>query len=376
MKIGFVLDDGLDKKDGVQQYILALGDWYKKNGYEVRYLVGETHRKDIDGVYSMAKNLKVKFNGNKLTIPFPTSKKAIKKVLDNEQFDVLHLQTPHSPFFGAKVVNCADKKTAIVATFHIMPYGVLSSLGTYALGIWLRKSLRRIDAMVSVSAPAAEFSKKTFKLDSEIVPNSVQIEKFKPKKKIKPNKNLKIMFLGRLVHRKGCKQLLLAVNQLNNQDKLPTNLVIDICGDGEMRSELEKFVKDNGLSKVVNFHGFVTDDEKIEFMQQADISIFPSLSGESFGIVLIEAMAAGSRVVLGGNNPGYASVLAEIPESIMDVHNIDNFAEQLHEIINDEKLQQRINKAQQKHVEQFDTSIVAKKLLSLYEACKIKNASR
>lgn len=370
MKVGFVLDDGLDKPDGVQQYILILGNWYKSNGHEVRYLVGQTKRNDIDGLYSMARNLKVKFNGNKLTIPLPTSKKSIKRVLNDEKFDVLHVQTPHSPFFGAKVINCAEKNVAVVGTFHIMPYGLLSKAGTYALGIWLRKSIKRFDALISVSEPARQFAKKTFKSDSIVIPNSVRIDEFKPLKAIQESNNLRVLFLGRLVQRKGCKQLVESLHKLKLDGRLPSNIQIDICGDGSMRNELELYAKQTGLNNIIKFHGFVTDAQKIDFMQRADIAVFPSLSGESFGIVLIEAMAAGSKTVLGGNNPGYESVLADIPESIINVHDINSMAEQMHEVMSNPELRHKINLAQQEHVKQFDTKIVANKLLSLYETCK------
>lgn len=372
MKIGFVLDDGLDKPDGVQQYILTLGRWYEEHGHEVRYLVGETKRTDIQHVYSLAKNIKVRFNGNALTIPLPTGRKKIKKVLADEQFDVLHIQVPYSPFFGAKVIMCAPSSVAIVGTFHILPYGAISHIGTRLLGAYLWRSLRKFDAFVSVSRPAAEFSAATFKIRSQVVPNSVPIAAFHGNGSQAKSSGLRILFLGRLVQRKGCQQLLTALAILKKNDQLPANVIVDICGDGSMRSDLERHVADNKLSSTVTFHGFVTNDEKINFMQNADIAVFPSLSGESFGIVLIEAMAAGSQVVLGGDNPGYQSVLEDVPDSIIDAHNPAVMAKQLHEIMTDSKKRQQIHLQQQAHVEQFDTAVVARKLLDLYQSCKTR----
>lgn len=376
MKIGFVLDDGLDKPDGVQQYILTLGNWYKKNGHEVRYLVGQTKRTDLDDVFPMARNVRVRFNGNVMGIPLPTSKKLIRQLLAKEKFDVLHVQVPYSPFFGARVIKCADSSTVVIGTFHILPYNSISSIGTGLLGTWLKSSLSRFDAHVSVSKPAADFAKKTFGIDSKVIPNSVIISQFKPDKAVVRGDDLRILFLGRLVHRKGCQNLLAALSILKQQNKLPKNLVVDVCGSGAMKSKLEAYAKDSSLDKIVNFHGFVSDSQKIEYMQNANIAVFPSLSGESFGIVLIEAMAAGSEIVLGGNNPGYESVLADVPDSIINAHNVEVFANQLHGFISSKSKRTALNLAQQEHVKQFDTDIVAKKLLALYDSCKTAQRDR
>ncbi|MGI9028236.1 MAG: glycosyltransferase family 4 protein [Candidatus Saccharimonadales bacterium] len=369
MKIGFVLDDGLDKPDGVQQYILTLGAWLTVEGHKVRYLVGQTKRRDIDGLYPIPRNIRVRFNGNALSIPLPASTKKIKAVLADEQFDVLHVQMPYSPFFGAKVIRQADPCTAVVGTFHIMPYGFVSTIGTHLLGLWLRRSLHRFNAFISVSKPAAEFSKRTFGIESKIVPNMVTLAEFRPlKARQSSKKDFQILFLGRLVQRKGCQQLLQALKILHDRGQLPAELSVNICGDGQLREELESYVCQNGLSSVVLFHGFVTHTQKIAFMQSADLAVFPSLAGESFGIVLIEAMAAGSGVVLGGDNPGYRSVLGTIPETIVDAHNPFVLARQLADLIENDKKRLELHKCQQELVQQFDTAVVGGTLLKLYKA--------
>ena len=79
LKVGLVLDDGLDAPDGVQQYILALGDWLREQGHEVRYLVGHTERRDIEGVYSMSRNVAVRANGNRMSMPLPTDRRRIRR---------------------------------------------------------------------------------------------------------------------------------------------------------------------------------------------------------------------------------------------------------------------------------------------------------
>lgn len=375
MKIGFVLDDGLDRIDGVQQYILTLGGWLQSKGHEVAYLVGETRRTDIKGVHSMSKNVKVRFNGNSLSIPLPASRRKIKKVLKDEQFNVLHIQVPYSPFMGAKTIKLSSPETSVVGTFHIYPYGWLSRWGSILLAVGLWRTVRMFDRFVSVSEPAAGFARRYYGIKSDkIVPNLVDTSIFRPSE---PKQNTEIqhaLFLGRLVERKGCQQLLEAINTLNQSKKLPDSFVLNICGDGPQRRELESYVIKNQLSNVVRFHGYVTEDQKIKFMQKADVSIFPSLGGESFGIVLIEAMAAGGGVVLAGDNPGYRSVLGAVEGSLFDASESEALAKHLNGVMSDRRFREKLYQKQQKRVSEFDVETVGKQMLEIYKACQ-KNKS-
>lgn len=369
MKIGFVVDDGLDKPDGVQQYILSLGAEFIAMGHEVVYLAGETNNapKGIM-VYSMSKNIKTTFNGNKLTIPLPASSKNISKILNAENFDVLHVQIPHSPFMGAKVVNRAQARAGIVGTFHVLPYGFAGRVGTRLLGFALRRNLKKFNKFISVSQPAKEFAARGFKIESQVIPNMVSIRLFKGNGPA-DNKNVRMLFVGRLVERKGCLQLLKALSILKNSDELPDGFVLDVCGDGPLRRELEKYSASNDLAQNVRFHGFISQQEKINFMRNADISVFPSLSGESFGIVLLEAMAAGGGIVLGGDNPGYKSVMDGVPGSILNAKEPDRLASQLNGLFASPDERSKLYEAQQKHVRQFDSSAIARQVLAVYQTC-------
>lgn len=378
MKIGFVLDDGLNKPDGVQQYIVMLGTYMRNHGHEVHYLVGETQRDDIPNLHSMAKNIRVHFNGNSLTIPLPASGRKIKTLLQQEQFDVLHVQTPHSPFMGAKVVRRAASGTIIVGTFHILPFGVLSYIGTWLLGLALRSNLRRFNGFISVSQPAARFANQTFGITSKIIPNAVVIKSFRSGKKIatKKTSGLSVVFVGRLVERKGCRQLISALVRLHESGRLDPTVTLELCGEGPLRAKLETMVEEAGLTEQVTFHGFVSETKKIAVLQKADIAVFPALAGESFGIVLLEAMAAGRPVVLGGNNPGYQSVLAATPEAVVDANKPDVLAEQLQSFLVSPKKRERLYAQQQKLVQQFDVEVVGKQVEQFYRTCKKARTKR
>ena len=170
LKIGFVFDDSLDSTDGVAQYVKTLGVWLGAQGHQVSYLVGETKMKNWAGgrVFSLSKNARVVFNRNRLSVPLPASRRKIKHVLQDEDFDVLHVQVPHSPFLAQRVMNAASDKVAIVGTFHIFPAGWLAKLGSKSLRAAYLGGLGRIDQLISVSQPAARFAKQYFRLSSRV----------------------------------------------------------------------------------------------------------------------------------------------------------------------------------------------------------------
>lgn len=376
LKIGFVLDDGLDRPDGVQQYVLTLGNWLSTEGHEVHYLVGQTKRTDIANIHAIPKNLRVRFNGNVLTIPLPVPNRKIKKLLTSLDLDVLHVQVPYSPFFGAKVVRLASARTIVIGTFHIFPYGIQARVGTSLLGLWLQRNLRRFDAQLAVSSAAQSFAMKTFRIQAEIVPNMVDTDLFAPKnEQHKVSSTLNILFLGRLVERKGCDLLLHALADVRTSNP-EINFHLNICGRGSLLPKLQSFVDASNLAGRVTFHGFVSEEQKILFMQQADVAVFPSYAGESFGIVLIEAMAAGSGVVLGGNNSGYASVLSDAQESLIDITDQSVFATQLAAVLSDAKLRTNIRAKQELLVKKFDVSTVGAQVTEAYTSCiELKNQS-
>lgn len=363
MKIGFVLDDSLDSSDGVQQYILTLGKWLAARGNEVHYLVGQTKRQDLPNTHSFSRNIGVRFNSNRMTMPLLANRRAIKNLLTKQKFDVLHIQMPYSPFLGGRILRLAHKVspgTALVGTFHILPFARLQRMATKILMIWLRPTSQWLAKIWSVSAPAQKFASQ-MGLTSTVLPNAIDTQAFITKKSTNPK--FTIVFLGRLVQRKGCAQLLEAIKHVKDK----SNLRVIIGGKGPQLEQLQKQVVIDGLSDIVEFAGYVAEAEKPAFLAAADLAIFPSISGESFGIVLLEAMAAGAGVVLAGNNPGYSSVMNELPASLFDPLNPTALASKIDSLRTNSNLFKTMSHAQQQHVKQFDVTIVGKKLVSYYQ---------
>lgn len=364
LKIGLVFDDSLDRPDGVQQYVLALGGWLADKGHDVHYLVGETERQDLPNLHSLSRNVGVKFNQNTMHMPLPTSKKMLKQFLEREKFDVLHVQMPYSPFMAGRLIMAADKSTAIVGTFHIMPHSRAVLLANWLLAIWLRRSLKHFDAIMSVSSAAADFAKKVYSINSQVVPNLVDVKRFKTGK-ASPHEGVSILYLGRLVKRKGCMTLLEAINQLKQERDLPF-YTVKIAGRGPLDKELRKYTVKHELDSSVNFMGYIDEADKPDLLASADIAVFPSTGGESFGIVLVEAMSSGNSVVLAGDNPGYHTVMADEPDTLFKPKDSQQLAEKLKYYIGHNQQRKFMATRLAKMAEQFDRPRVGDQIYKQY----------
>ncbi len=373
MKIALVLDDSIDRTDGVQQYVRALGSHLSTLGHEVHYLCSTSESTD-PRVHALARSAGVTFNGNGMRTPLPASRSAIRELLSREMFDVIHVQTPHSPFLAARVVDEARRLQArsvrIVATFHILPHGRVSALGTSLLGRVLRSNLRRFDDFCAVSAPAAQFALETFGIECRVIAIGIDLEWFASRVTAQrpargPDDRLVLAFLGRLVARKGVLELVEALSRLNPESL--ARLDVRIGGKGPLLGDVEAAVASRGLERSVSLRGFVAEDDKPQFFADADIAVFPATGGESFGIVLIEAMASGAGVVLAGANPGYLSVIGDGADVSVDARDADAFAAVLTRLITNPDIRDRIHAEQATRVKAFDLNVVGRRILDLYQ---------
>lgn len=371
MKIALVLDDSLDRPDGVQQYVLTLGAYLERAGHVVHYLCSQAERADVT-VHSLARNVGVSFNGNGLRVPLPTSRRVIRDLLDAQRYDVIHVQTPHSPLFAARVVDEARRLQArsvrIVGTFHILPDSTLAAWGTRALGKVLARNLRKFDAFCAVSAPAAAFAATAFGIEATVIPCPVDVTRFAADAAASARLpgsggRLVVAFLGRLVPRKGAHELLDAVVLL--PDRVRERIELRVGGKGPLAAALAEHVRELGLERVT-FAGFVREEDKAAFYADADIAVFPATGGESFGIVLVEAMASGAGVVLAGANPGYLSVIGDRPEVSVDAADDVAFAAALERLIEDADLRANLHAEQAARVQQFDIARVGAQIERLY----------
>jgi phosphatidyl-myo-inositol alpha-mannosyltransferase len=375
-KIAFVLDDSLDTTDGVQQYVLNLGRYLSSKGHNVHYIVGETKRTDISHVHTLGRNVKVRFNQNRMSIPLPTSKKKIRELMIREEYDIVHVQMPYSPFMAGRVVKSVGPQTGVVGTFHIAPHSKLVSFANSILKFLVSGSLSRFDEIISVSRVAQDFAWDTFRIESAIIPNTVSLAPFYGAPAYEGfEDSTNIVFFGRLVERKGCQYFLKAISRLHRDKILPQNCKVLVCGTGPLEQPLKAYVKQHELDKIVTFTGFVSEEDKPRYLAAGDVVVYPSTGGESFGIVLLEGMAASRGAVIAGNNPGYAGVLGERPEVLFDPTNETQFASKLEKYLNNDRAREEAHRWQQQFVRQFDIPNVVDEILVVYDEALHKRRS-
>ncbi len=365
LKIGILFDDSLDRPDGVQQYIMRVAEEMTRRGHEVHFLVGETKRTDLPNLHSLVTNMAVSFNGNSMTMPRSIDPKLLKAFLAEHHFDVVHVQAPYSPFFAGKFISELPGNTAVVGTFHILPYSLPVKWANRGLALLNKPTAKRINKMMSVSPPAKDFAKEIYDIDSVVVPNPIDVSDFMIEESAE-NDMPHIVFLGRLVPRKGARQLLEAVKKIVDDNLFAEAFRVTIAGKGDQLDELQAFSKAVGGRVVFNFPGFIDEADKPSLLQSGDIVALPSISGESFGISVVEALASSRGAVLAGNNPGYASVLHGLTDCLVDPLDTDSFAKKIANLLADRSLRSILSERQKMYAEQFDIEIVGDKIEDIY----------
>jgi len=326
LTVGLLIDDSLDRPDGVQQYVLTLGAWLAARGHTVHYLTASSERTDLENLHVVGRTVNVRFNGNRLGTPRPVPRAEARELMDRLDLDVLHVQMPYSPFLAGRFVDAATRadagRTAVVGTFHIYPQSRLVSAGTRVLGALERKRLTRFDAVLAVSEAAQEFAHDAFGLDPQVVGNPVDTARFAPAPEapLVPHRPADavphVAFLGRLVDRKGPRELVEALVRLH--DDVPALAWrATIAGRGPLLDDLRAVVRRAGIADRVTFPGFLAEEDKAAFLQDADVIALPSTGGESFGISVVEALAASRGVVLAGDNPGYRTVMRGLEDQLV-----------------------------------------------------------
>jgi phosphatidylinositol alpha-mannosyltransferase len=307
MKVGLVSPYDYTHPGGVTEHIRHLGEWLRQLGHEVRTFAPSSRRdaeSEMSDFYRIGRVFPLPANDSvaRITLSFHLARR-VRDILERERFDVLHFHEPFMPALPLTLLRMSTE--AHVATFHAF---AKSNVGYYYGRPILRSYLRHLDETIAVSPPARDFVTHYFpRLKPHIVPNGVDIDRFRPG--LAPIRHLRddcvnVLFVGRLEKRKGLRDLLQGYEYLNQ--RLPKTRLI-IAGDGPMRHNVESFVADRHLRNVV-MAGYVPDPVLPRFHASADIFCAPSTGRESFGIVLLEAMAAALPVVA-TEIPGYLSVV-------------------------------------------------------------------
>jgi phosphatidylinositol alpha-mannosyltransferase len=375
LRVGLLYDDSVDRPGGIAQYVATLAGSLRRRGHHVAVLAGASEAQELEGcvVHSLARNVLVRFNGSAHTMPALASGRQIRELLRRESFDIIHVQVPYSPLLAGRVIASLPSRVALVGTFHVASERALPRVGARLLSAVTQRSLARFDKIVSVSDCAAEFAATTYGCGpTQVVPNMIDLP-YGPQESVRRGDSGSpvIVFLGALVPRKGPGRLIEAFALL--RARVPYAR-LEIAGDGPLRAALMRRTRRMGLMGSIRFHGQVSNVEKRRLFGSADIACFPSSFGESFGVVLLEAIAAGAGVVLAGNAVGYRELFATMPDAICGTDPLD-LASHLFRL-NDPERRECLRAQQLELLSRFDSSLVSARVLDVYrEALTSRDAS-
>jgi phosphatidyl-myo-inositol alpha-mannosyltransferase len=365
MRIGMVCPYSFDVPGGVQAHVLDLAEEFRRRGHVVSVLAPSSPNVRLpDYVVSGGKAVPIPYNGSVARLRFgPATHRMVKKWIAGGDFDVLHLHEPNAPSLSVLALMVAEGP--IVATFHT------STTKSLALGLFqgvLRPWNEKIVGRIAVSDLARRWQMEALGSDAVEIPNGVDVAFFASAPLLPgyPRPGRTVLFLGRYDEpRKGMVLLLGALPALVERFAEVEVLVVGHGDEEQLRDEA------GDLAGHLRFLGQVDDAEKASAVRSADVYCAPNTGGESFGIVLVEAMAAGTPVVASDLDAfrrvlddGTAGLLVPVGDSAA-------LAQALIAVLGDSLLRGRCVKAASLAVRRYDWSVVAEEIMRVYETVAV-----
>lgn len=367
MKIALVSPYDFSYPGGVAHHICSLEKQFTQMGHEVKVIapVSKTVSVFGDRFIPIGKPRPIPASGSitRITLSLRLGS-TIKKVLARENFDIIHLHEPFMPMLCSAVLRFSN--TANVGTFHACEGRPGYNFGKPISTIMLKRRRRKLTGKIAVSRVAMKFAGKYVPGYYNIIPNGIDLELFSPD--VSPidsfsDGKLNILFVGRLEKRKGLNYLLRAYELVKRE--IPNSRLIVVGPGTRLRRRYEKQVKRSRLEDVV-FIGYVSTEELPRYYKTADVFCAPALGHESFGIVLLEAMAVGTPVVA-SNIEGYASVLGHGAEGLLvPPQDVKALAQALLTLLKDERLREQMGSKGIIKAKDYDWEHVAKRVLNYY----------
>src|SRR5690242_18627786 len=361
MRIGMVCPYSFDVHGGVQSHVLQLAEVMHGRGHDVSVLAPSSPHVELpDYVVSGGKAVPIPYNGSVARLRFgPATHRMVKRWLADGDFDVLHLHEPNAPSLSMLALNIAEGP--IVATFHT---STTKSLTLTVFEPFLRPMHEKIVGRIAVSDLARRWQMEALGSDAVEIPNGVDVGSVAhaPLLDGYPRTGKTVLFLGRFDEpRKGMDGLPRALPTLLTT--LPDTEIL-IVGRGDEKELREGAGK---LAKHLRFLGQVDDAEKASAMRSADVYCAPNTGGESFGIVLVEAMAAGTAVVA-SDLDAFRRVLVDGKAGrLVPVDDSAGLAAGLIEVLDDDGLRERYVAAATAAVHRYDWSVVERQIMRVYE---------
>jgi phosphatidylinositol alpha-mannosyltransferase len=375
VKIGLVSPYDWGYPGGVKSHILHLAAELRGRGHTVRILTpatGKIARQVEYGIFKVGRAAPLPVNGSVARISLtPDLNGHIGDLLMRERFDVLHLHEPLASVLSLTVLHSARRSGAVVVgTFHAaVPRTFTASPPEWAYASakpFLRHYFRKLDGRIAVSAAALGFIQRFFPGDYRIIPNGVDVARFgdaAPRPELRDGKP-NILFVGRAEKRKGLKHLLRAVPLVREYHPHARFVIVS---DGPLRAGFQRYVDKAGWRDVV-FAGRVSDKDLPSYYASADVFVSPAIGGESQGIVLLEALAAGVPTVA-SDIPGHRSVITSGEDGVLvPPADHEQLAWAICHLLNDQREMERLRVAARERAEAFSWPRIAGEIEQYYRA--------
>lgn len=363
MRIGIVCPYSFDVPGGVQFHIRDVAEELLRRGHEVSVLAPGEHDQGYPWLTLTGKSVPIPFNGSVARLSFgPFAARRVRKWLDEGDFDVVHAHEPETPSLALLSLFSSD--APVVGTFHA---ALGSSKLRHATSWLVAPALERISARVAVSEEAKRTLVDHHGGDAVIIPNGVFTDAFasaveKPEWAATDERPV-VVFLGRLDEpRKGLSVFASAIEDVLKVHPGTRFLVAGRGDAGALKEALQRHPDS------VTVLGEITDEEKASLFKGATAYVAPQTGGESFGIVLVEAMAAGTAVVA-SDLEAFKAVLNDGEAGVLFAsEDAQDLAKKLNELLADAVGRGKIAEAGAKRAARFDWSTVTDQMLAVYEA--------
>ncbi len=367
LRIALVSPYDASHPGGVNEHVRQLAHYFRQDGHSVKLIAPASRQRSNDPDFiPLGRVTPVAVNGSVARVSLSlTLAPKIRRILQREHFDIAHVHEPLSPTLPTTFLSCSDSVN--VGTFHAAG---TRSLGYTFVQTWLEKVAPKLNGRIAVSAAAREFANRYFPAEYTIIPNGVDAATYSTPTALDASyreimaDTPTVLFVGRFNEERKGFQYLLEAMALVQQTRPDVRLVVAGGGDPTPFKALMR-----GLQvRNVQFLGYVSKEQLAALYQTATVFCAPSTGGESFGIVLLEAMAAGCPVVA-ADNPGYRDVLTHRREGLLvPARSSHALAVALLQLIEDEPVRMAMTEAGRIKSHDYAWERVAVRVLRYYNS--------
>jgi phosphatidyl-myo-inositol alpha-mannosyltransferase len=364
LRIGLVCPYSWDVPGGVQNHIRDLAEFLINNGHHVEVLAPATESEDLpEYVVSAGRAVSIPYNGAVARVLFGVGANSrVRSWINDGDFDLLHLHEPAIP--SLSLLACWAGEGAMVGTFHA---AAKYQKAIFAIGPILEPVIEKLSARIAVSESARLTLTAHLETDAIVIPNGIYADNYRDGSSRREWQGNTIGFLGRFEEdRKGLPVLL---NALPIISRFIPDIRVLIAGPGDSQEVLEKVSPQ--LRDRVEFLGKISEEDKADFLASVSLYIAPNTGGESFGIILAEAMAGGAAVVA-SDIPAFADVLGNGKYgALFESENSENLAKVIIDLLRDEAKRGELAAAGAVHAQRFDWGQVGEEIFEVYELAMV-----